>query len=217
LIEEFVKWFEELRIEDVPSVGGKNASLGEMIKTLGEKGINVPSGFAITAYAYKYMIEKAGIDKKIREILADLNTHDVNNIAERGKKIRELIKKTPLPPELEKAIRQEYRNMEKRYGKNVDVAVRSSATAEDLPDASFAGQQETYLNVRGETQLLEKVRDCFASLFTNRAISYRTDKGFDHFSVYISVGVQKMVRSDLASSGVCFQLIQKVDLKMQYI
>jgi pyruvate,water dikinase len=206
LIEEFVKWFEELRIEDVPSVGGKNASLGEMIKTLGEKGINVPSGFAITAYAYKYMIEKAGIDKKIREILSDLDTHDVNNLAKRGKKIRALIKKTPLPPDLEKAIRQEYRNMEKRYGKNVDVAVRSSATAEDLPDASFAGQQETYLNVRGEEQLLEKVRDCFASLFTNRAISYRTDKGFDHFSVYLSVGVQKMVRSDLASSGVMFSI-----------
>jgi pyruvate,water dikinase len=206
LIEEFVKWFEELRIEDVPSVGGKNASLGEMIRTLGEKGINVPSGFAITAYAYKYTIEKAGVDKKIREILSDLDTHDINNLAERGKKIRELIKKTPLPPELEEVIRQEYRNMEKRYGKNVDVAVRSSATAEDLPDASFAGQQETYLNVRGEEQLLEKVRDCFASLFTNRAISYRTDKGFDHFSVYLSVGVQKMVRSDLASSGVMFSI-----------
>ena len=206
MIEEFVKWFEELRIEDVPSVGGKNASLGEMIRTLGEKGINVPSGFAITAYAYKYTMEKAGVDKKIKKILSDLNTHDVNNLAERGKKIRELIKNTPLPPELEAAIRQEYKNMEKRYGKNVDVAVRSSATAEDLPDASFAGQQETYLNVVGEEELLEKVRDCFASLFTNRAISYRTDKGFDHFSVYLSVGVQKMVRSDLASSGVMFSI-----------
>lgn len=206
MIEEFVKWFEDLRIEDVPSVGGKNASLGEMIRTLGEKGVNVPSGFAITAYAYKYMIEKAGIDTKIREILSDLNTHDVHNLAERGGKIRNLIKSTPIPPELEEVIRQEYRNMEKRYGENVDVAVRSSATAEDLPDASFAGQQETYLNVRGEDELLEKVRDCFASLFTNRAISYRTDKGFDHFSVYLSVGVQKMVRSDLASSGVMFSI-----------
>ncbi len=206
MIEEFVKWFEDLRIEDVPSVGGKNASLGEMIRTLGEKGVNVPSGFAITAYAYKYMIEKAGVDTKIREILSDLNTHDVHNLAERGGKIRNLIKSTPIPPELEEVIRQEYRNMEKRYGENVDVAVRSSATAEDLPDASFAGQQETYLNVRGEEELLEKVRDCFASLFTNRAISYRTDKGFDHFSVYLSVGVQKMVRSDLASSGVMFSI-----------
>jgi len=202
----FIKWFEELKIGDVPLVGGKNASLGEMIQNLSKKGVVVPSGFAITAYAYKYMIEKAGIDKKIREILSDLNTHDVRNIAERGEKIRNLIKKTSIPPELEKDIRKHYKEMEKRYGKNVDVAVRSSATAEDLPDASFAGQQETYLNVRGEPELLEKVRDCFASLFTNRAISYRVDKGFDHFSVYLSVGVQKMVRSDLACSGVMFSI-----------
>jgi len=205
-VEVFVKWFEDLRIEDVPSVGGKNASLGEMIRNLGEKGVNVPSGFAITAYAYKYMIEKAGIDVKIREILSDLNTHDVHNLAERGQKIRDLIRNTPIPYELEEDIRRHYQEMEKRYGKNVDVAVRSSATAEDLPDASFAGQQETYLNVRGEDHLLEKTRDCFASLFTNRAISYRTDKGFDHFDVYLSVGVQKMVRSDLASSGVMFSI-----------
>ena len=206
MIEEFTKWFEELKIEDVPSVGGKNASLGEMIRNLGEKGVNVPSGFAVTAYAYKYMMEKAGVDIKIKEILSDLDTHDVNNLAERGQKIRELIKSTPLPPELEEDIRKRYKEMEGRYGENVDVAVRSSATAEDLPDASFAGQQETYLNVKGEEQLLEKVRDCFASLFTNRAISYRVDKGFDHFSVYLSVGVQKMVRSDLSSSGVMFSI-----------
>ena len=206
MIKEFNKWFEELTINDVPSVGGKNASLGEMIRNLGEKGVNVPSGFAVTAYAYKYTIEKAGIDKKIQQILSDLNTHDVNNLAERGEKIRTLIKNTPLPPELEEDIRKHYRQMEDRYGQNCDVAVRSSATAEDLPDASFAGQQETYLNVRGEEELLEKVRECFASLFTNRAISYRVDKGFDHFSVYLSVGVQKMVRSDLASSGVMFSI-----------
>ena len=205
-VEVFVKWFEDLRIEDVPSVGGKNASLGEMIRNLGEKGVNVPSGFAITAYAYKYMIEKAGIDVKIREILSDLNTHDVHNLAERGQKIRDLIRSTPIPHELEEDIRRHYREMESRYGQNVDVAVRSSATAEDLPNASFAGQQETYLNVRGEDHLLEKTRDCFASLFTNRAISYRTDKDFDHFDVYLSVGVQKMVRSDLASSGVMFSI-----------
>ncbi len=206
MIEEFIKWFEDLQISDVPSVGGKNASLGEMIRNLGEKGVNVPSGFAITAYAYKYTIEKAGIDQQIRQILSDLNTHDVHNLAERGQKIRELIKNTPLPPELEKEIRKHYKEMEQKYGENVDVAVRSSATAEDLPDASFAGQQETYLNVRGEEELLSRVRECFASLFTNRAISYRTDKGFDHFSVYLSVGVQKMVRSDLATSGVMFSI-----------
>jgi pyruvate,water dikinase len=202
----FIKWFEDLKIEDVPLVGGKNASLGEMIRNLGEKGVNVPGGFAVTAYAYQFMIEKASIDIKIKEILSDLDTHDVHNIAERGGKIRKLIKNTPIPTELEEDIRKYYREMEKQYGKNVDVAVRSSATAEDLPDASFAGQQETYLNVRGEEELLKKVRDCFASLFTNRAISYRVDKGFDHFSVYLSVGVQKMVRSDLASSGVIFSI-----------
>lgn len=206
MIQEFVKWFEDLTIKDVPSVGGKNASLGEMIRELGKKGVQVPGGFAITAYAYKYMMEKAGVQDKIKDILQDLNTHDVTNLAERGKKIRELIKNTPIPPELEEEIRKHYREMEFKYGENVDVAVRSSATAEDLPDASFAGQQETYLNVRGEDELIEKVSDCFASLFTNRAISYRVDKGFDHFSVYLSVGVQKMVRSDLACSGVMFTL-----------
>ena len=206
MIQEFVKWFEDLTINDVPSVGGKNASLGEMIRSLGKKGVQVPGGFAITAYAYKYMMEKAGVQDKIKDLLADLNTHDVKNIAERGLKIRELIKSTPIPPELEEEIRKYYREMEFKYGENTDVAVRSSATAEDLPDASFAGQQETYLNVRGEDDLIEKVRDCFASLFTNRAISYRVDKGFDHFSVYLSVGVQKMVRSDLACSGVMFTL-----------
>jgi pyruvate,water dikinase len=206
MTQDFVKWFEDLTINDVPSVGGKNASLGEMIQNLGKKGVRVPSGFAITAYAYKYMIEKAGIDVKIKEILNDLDTHDVTDLAARGQKIRNLIKNTPIPPELEEDIRRHYREMEFRYGEDVDVAVRSSATAEDLPDASFAGQQETYLNVRGEDDLIEKVRDCFASLFTNRAISYRVDKGFDHFSVYLSVGVQKMVRSDLACSGVMFSI-----------
>jgi pyruvate,water dikinase len=205
-MQEFVKWFEDLTIGDVPSVGGKNASLGEMIRNLGQKGVRVPSGFAITAYAYKYMIEKAGIDIKIKEILKNLNTHDVADLAVRGHKIRDLIKNTPIPQELEEDIRRHYREMEFRYGENVDVAVRSSATAEDLPDASFAGQQETYLNIRGEDELIEKVRDCFASLFTNRAISYRVDKGFDHLSVYLSVGVQKMVRSDLACSGVMFSI-----------
>jgi len=206
MMEEFVKWFEDLRMEDVPSVGGKNASLGEMIRNLGEKGVSVPGGFAVTAYAYKYTLEKEGVDKKIQDILSDLDTEDVKNLSERGEKVRNLIRNTPLPDEVAEEIRKHYKEMENRYNKGVDVAVRSSATAEDLPDASFAGQQETYLNVRGEEELLEKVRDCFASLFTNRAISYREDKGFDHFSVYLSVGVQKMVRSDLASSGVMFSI-----------
>ena len=203
---KFVKWFEEIGAQDVGLVGGKNASLGEMVRNLGKKGVKVPSGFAITAEAYKYVIEKAGIDQKIKEILADLDTRDIENLAHRGEKLRNLIEHSRCPKDLEEEIRLSYRKMEERFGKDVDVAVRSSATAEDLPTASFAGQQTSYLNVRGEGDLLERVMDCFASLFTNRAISYRVDKGFDHLSVYLSVGVQKMVRSDLACSGVMFSI-----------
>jgi pyruvate,water dikinase len=203
---KFVKWFEEIGAQDVALVGGKNASLGEMIRNLGKKGVSIPPGFAITAEAYKYMVEKAGISQKIQDTLAGLDTHDMEDLAERGEKIRNLIANSPCPKELEEEIRICYRRMEERFGKNVDVAVRSSATAEDLPTASFAGQQTSYLNVRGEDDLLEKVMDCFASLFTNRAISYRVDKGFDHLKVYLSVGVQKMVRSDLACSGVTFSI-----------
>ncbi len=203
---KFVKWFEEIGAQDVGSVGGKNASLGEMVRNLGKKGVNVPTGFAITAEAYKYVIEKAGIDQKIKEILVDLDTHDIEDLADRGEKLRNLIEHSSCPKDLEEEIRLSYRKMEERFGRNVDVAVRSSATAEDLPTASFAGQQTSYLNVRGEGDLLERVMDCFASLFTNRAISYRVDKGFDHLGVYLSVGVQKMVRSDLACSGVMFSI-----------
>jgi len=202
----FVKWFEEIGAQDVALVGGKNASLGEMIRNLGKKGVNIPSGFAITAEAYKYVVEKAGISQKIKDTLAGLDTHDMKNLAKRGEKIRNLIANSPCPKELEEEIRVAYREMEKKYGGGVDVAVRSSATAEDLPTASFAGQQTSYLNVRGEDDLLDKVMDCFASLFTNRAISYRVDKGFAHLSVYLSVGVQKMVRSDLACAGVTFSI-----------
>jgi pyruvate,water dikinase len=203
---KFVKWFDEIGAKDVALVGGKNASLGEMIRNLADKGVNIPPGFAITAEAYKYVIKRAGIGQKIKDTLADLDTHDMENLADRGEKLRNLIAHSPCPKELEEEIRICYRKMEERFGKNVDVAVRSSATAEDLPTASFAGQQTSYLNVRGEGDLLERVMDCFASLFTNRAISYRVDKGFDHLNVYLSVGVQKMVRSDLACSGVTFSI-----------
>ena len=201
-----VKWFEEVGARDVSLVGGKNASLGEMIKNLSKRGVSVPSGFAITAEAYKYVVEEAGISRKIRDALVGLDTHDIENLSETGEKIRNLIRNAPCPKELEEEIRIAYREMEKKYGENIDVAVRSSATAEDLPTASFAGQQETYLNVRGEEELLGKVMECFASLFTDRAISYRVDKGFDHLKVFLSVGVQKMVRSDLACSGVIFSI-----------
>lgn len=205
--QNFIKFFDELRIKDVGIVGGKNASLGEMYQSLSKQGINVPFGFATTASAYNYFMGKSGLKNKIKEILKDLNTHDVKNLMLRGEKVRQVILKTPLPKELEKEIILAYKKLSSFYKKtNIDVAVRSSATAEDLPDASFAGQQETYLNITGEKELLLAVRKCIASLFTNRAISYRVDKGFDHFNIALSVGVQKMCRSDIGSSGVMFTI-----------
>ncbi|MHC1598914.1 MAG: phosphoenolpyruvate synthase [Candidatus Methanofastidiosia archaeon] len=205
---KYVEWFEDIGIEDIPLVGGKNASLGEMIKHLTSKGVNVPNGFAITSKGYRYLIEESGTMDSIREVLSDLDTHNMKNLRERGEKVRKLIFETKFPKDLEKEIIDHYKEMSKKFGyeKNPDVAVRSSATAEDLPDASFAGQQETYLNVRGDKALIESCRRCFASLFTDRAISYREDKGFDHFDVYLSIGVQKMIRSDASSSGVLFSI-----------
>ena len=231
----FVLWFEEVGMEDVSLVGGKNASLGEMIQQLTPQGINVPGGFATTAYAYRYFIQQAGLENKLRQLFADLNVEDLNNLQSRGKKARALILNTPFPEELETAITEAYSQLCDRYsfdleycnffeGENqelcqkyidnvVDVAVRSSATAEDLPDASFAGQQETYLNVHGIQSVLEACHKCFASLFTDRAISYRTLRGFDHFNVALSAGVQKMVRSDLATSGVMFSIDTETGFK----
>jgi len=205
--KDFVKWFEEVGIKDVGLVGGKTASLGEMIRELGSKGVKVPSGFAITANAYRYIMKQSGAQKEVKEILKGLDTHDVRDLAVRGAKIRKLIEGIELPEDLKADIIRMYREMSQKYGtKNVSVAVRSSATAEDLPDASFAGQQETYLNIVGEDALLAACKKCFASLFTNRAISYRTDKHFDHFDVALSIAVQKMIRSDSACSGVIFSI-----------
>ncbi|MAE13085.1 phosphoenolpyruvate synthase [Candidatus Woesearchaeota archaeon] len=201
-----ILWFDQLGIEDVKYTGGKNASLGEMYRILTPKGVAVPNGFAVTAHAYFYLLEKAGIKDQIKEILKDLDTGNMANLQERGQKVRHLIRSAEFPEDLKNAIFEAYHHLSKQYGENTDVAVRSSATAEDLPDASFAGQQETYLNVRGNDQLLDACKKCFASLFTNRAISYRQDKGFDHFSIGLSIGVQKMVRSDLACSGVMFSI-----------
>ncbi|RMF54353.1 phosphoenolpyruvate synthase [Candidatus Woesearchaeota archaeon] len=203
---KFVLWFRELTIKDVPIVGGKNASLGEMYQNLTKKGVNIPNGFAITADAYRYFIQKAGLDKEIKKALFFLKPSSITSLQHTGHKIRELILSAEFPPELKDEIVSAYKQLCKQYGRNTDVAVRSSATAEDLPDASFAGQQETYLNIRGERALLEACKKCFASLFTNRAISYREDKHFDHFQVALSIGVQKMVRSDLACSGVMFSI-----------
>ncbi|KKJ00928.1 phosphoenolpyruvate synthase [Prochlorothrix hollandica] len=230
----FVVWFDQVGIADIPYVGGKNASLGEMIRNLAQRGVNVPNGFATTAYAYRYFVEQAGLDAKLRQLFADLDVEDMVNLRERGRQARALVLKTPFPRELEAAIVQAYEVLSDRYANSpefcaqvpedtrdscglysaeVDVAVRSSATAEDLPDASFAGQQETYLNVHGASGVLESCHKCFASIFTDRAISYRTIKGFDHFNVALSVGVQKMVRSDLACSGVMFSIDTETGFK----
>lgn len=204
--KQYVLWFNELGIKDVPLVGGKNASLGEMYRTLTQKGVRIPNGFAVTAASYFYFLKATGIKKEIKKILSDLDTSDMKNLSERGEKVRQTILDAELPTDLKRAVVLNYRKLEKEFFKGVDVAVRSSATAEDLPDASFAGQQETYLNIRGEADLLIAVKKCFASLFTNRAISYRHDKGFDHFSIGLSAAVQKMVRSDKACSGVMFSI-----------
>lgn len=202
----FIKWFADLSIEDVPLVGGKNASLGEMVRELAGKGVNVPDGFAITAEAYLHFIREAGLDDFIRRTLDDLDTHDMANLAKRGQAVRQAIRHAELPPDLRQQITAAYAQLQGESDVLLDVAVRSSATAEDLPDASFAGQQDTFLNVQGPNALLETCRNCFASLFTDRAISYRVDKDFDHFKVALSIGVQRMVRSDLASSGVMFTI-----------
>ncbi|MFH1770653.1 MAG: phosphoenolpyruvate synthase [archaeon] len=204
--KEFVLWFDQLGIEDVGLVGGKNASLGEMYRNLVQKGVKIPNGFAITAYAYHYLLDCAGIRDAIKKVLSDLDTSNMKNLQQRGEKVREIIRTAEFPPELKNKIIEEYGHLCEQYGENADVAVRSSATAEDLPDASFAGQQESYLNIRGPEQLIDACKKCFASLFTNRAISYRVDKNFDHFSIGLSIGVQKMVRSDKACSGVMFSI-----------
>ncbi len=207
LKNKFVRFFKELSIKNVPQVGGKNASLGEMYCQLARRGIKVPNGFATTAAAYEYFLESTGLKKDIKAILRDLDTKDIPDLMRRGALIRKKIIATQLPVDFSRAIVKAYQELSASYKvKNLDVAVRSSATAEDLPDASFAGQQETFLNVTGEKDLLLAVKKCIASLFTDRAISYRVDKKFDHFSIALSVGVQKMVRSDLGSSGVMFTI-----------
>jgi len=197
--------FSKIRIKDVPVVGGKNASLGEMFNQLTRQGLRVPNGFATTAEAYFFFLREAGLDKKIKAALKGLNVKNLKDLAIRGKKIRQMILAVELPERFKKEIIEHYRWLAKTYRQQtIDVAVRSSATAEDLPGASFAGAQESYLNIRGEAQLLWAARACLSSLFTDRAIVYREEQGFDHLKTALSVGVQKMVRSDLAYSGVMF-------------
>lgn len=232
--QSLILWFDQVGIEDVGLVGGKNASLGEMIQQLVPRGINVPMGFAVTAHAFRYFMQKAGLEQRLRQLLESLDVTNISDLRARGRQARTLILDTPFPSELEAEIVDAYVQLSQQYGVSieachqlsdqerevclsyhtgVDVAVRSSATAEDLPDASFAGQQESYLNVHGIRAVLDACHMCFASLFTDRAISYRTIKQFDHFDVALSVGVQKMVRSDLATSGVMFSIDTETGFK----
>lgn len=207
MAKQYIKWFRATGIKDVALVGGKNASLGEMIRKLSKKGVRIPDGFSVTAEAYFYFVRSTGIDREIRKILRGLDTTSMRDLAVRGNSVRHLILNTAMPEDLQQQIVAAYQKLEQQYKQpRVDVAVRSSATAEDLPDASFAGQQETYLNIRGGAALLSACHHAFASLFTDRAISYRVDKKFNHFTVGLSVGVQKMVRSDRACSGVMFSI-----------
>ncbi len=204
--DRLILWFEEVQLDDLPLVGGKNASLGEMYQALSKKGIQVPNGFAVTATAYHLFIRKNNLSTQIDDMLKDLDTHDLDNLRQRGLRVRQAILSASFPSVLEEEITRAYEALSAGRGTPVDVAVRSSATAEDLPDASFAGQQETYLNVQGRLALLETCKRCFASLFTDRAISYRTDKGFARQRIALSIGVQQMVRSDRSASGVMFSI-----------
>lgn len=202
----YIRWFNELTIDDVPLVGGKNASLGEMYRELTPQGIKIPNGFAITAEAYRYVLDQADAWQPLHEALDELDSDNVVDLAKRARKAREIIYAAPLPEDLESQILNAFAQLQQEYGEDLSVAVRSSATAEDLPTASFAGQQDTYLNIRGDQALLDACKRCFASLFTDRAIHYRIDQGFDHFKLALSIGVMKMVRSDLHASGVMFSL-----------
>ncbi len=201
-----LRWFADLGAGDVASVGGKNASLGEMYNRLSALGVRVPNGFAVTAEAFCEVLDQAEAWPKLHAVLDGLDVSDVTDLARRAQQAREIVLAAPLPAPMVKEILAAYARLREEYGPDMTVAVRSSATAEDLPGASFAGQHETFLNIAGDARLLDAVRQCFASLFKDRAISYRVDKGFDHFKVYQSVGVMKMVRADLAASGVSFTL-----------
>ena len=202
----YVKWFSDIGIKDVAEVGGKNASLGEMYRELAPLGIPVPNGFAVTAAAYRHLLDIADGWSRLDEIMAGIQLDNGETLALAAKRARELVYETGIPDEMRDEILSAYRELQQHYDSHVSLAVRSSATAEDLPTASFAGQHESFLNVVGEEALLDACRRCFASLFTERAITYRISQGFDYRQVALSVGVMKMVRSDLAASGVMFTM-----------
>src|SRR5579862_2907863 len=201
-----VRWFDGLRSPDVASVGGKNASLGELYSALAAKGIRVPNGFAVTADAYRRLLTEAGSWAELHRLLDGLDKSDVCDLARRADAARGIVYRASGSAWLRHAVCEAYRRLERQYGDRVAVAVRSSATAEDLPTASFAGQHESYLNVRGAAGVYDACRRCMASIFTDRAIAYRIDNGFDHFKIGLSVGIMKMVAADRASSGVMFTL-----------
>ena len=204
---KYILWFKDIWARDVSLVGGKNASLGEMYSRLTKKGINIPDGFALTSKAYWYYLRFNKIDKKLKEIFKEFNPKSLKSLEKTGKAARNLILKSELPEDLEKEVLGAYRKLSQKYRENkADVAVRSSGTCEDLPEASFAGQFETFLNISSEEQLLKAIKRCLASLFNNRAIAYKEEKGFSQLKIALPVGIQKMVRSDLSSSGVIFTL-----------
>ena len=206
-MSDYILWLHEVEMSDVDRVGGKNASLGEMLRNLtADGGVKVPGGFATTAYAYREFLGHEGLADRINRTLGELDVNNVTKLAETGRQIRQWVMETPFPPALNAAIEEAYAALEKEYGTEVTWAVRSSATAEDLPDASFAGQQETVLNVVGLADIKQRIHEVFASLFNDRAISYRVHQGFDHSQVALSAGIQKMVRSDIGASGVMFTL-----------
>lgn len=205
-VQEYVLWYQDLGMDDVNRVGGKNASLGEMISNLSNAGVQVPGGFATTAYAFNQFLEKSGVEAKIYELLDSLDVDNVTALAQAGAQIRQWILDTPFQIELEDAIKEAFDSLVAEAGEGASFAVRSSATAEDMPDASFAGQQETFLNVKGYDSVLVAIKHVFSSLFNDRAISYRVHQGYDHKGVALSAGVQRMVRSDLSSSGVMFSI-----------
>ena len=202
----YIRPFGEIGLKDIPLVGGKNASLGEMYCNLSSQGVTVPNGFAVTAEAYRYVLDEATAWGPLHEALDALKPDDMDDLTHRARRAREIIYSAPLPGDLRREILDGYRELRQQYGEDMSLAVRSSATAEDLPTASFAGQQDTFLNIHGEAQLLEACKRCFASLFTDRSIHYRVDHDFDHFKVFLSIGIMKMVRSDLAASGIMFSL-----------
>ena len=211
---KYILWYKQINAKDGALVGGKNASLGEMFRILTKQGVNIPNGFTLTSKAFWYFLKENKIDKEIKEIFSRFNPKDINNLIKTGKEVRGLILNAEIPKDLKRKISRSYAKLSKKYKQDkVDVAVRSSATAEDLATASFAGQMETFLNIKGDEELFKAIKGCIASLFTNRAIAYREEKGFDHLKIALSVGIQKMIRSDLNASGVMFTVDTETGFK----